>query len=329
MRKLSSLVILLFCALIEVKSQVPRKIVVEHFTNTYCSVCANRNPGFFSNVASQQNVLQISIHPSAPYSQCYFNKQNKTENDGRAQYNGVFGSTPRLVINGGAISASTDYSSASLFNPYKSLSSSISIALEAKYIGDSVEVQTTLKAVVANTIGMANLFVALANEEVTYAAANGEGMHHNVFRKSMYATSGLSVSIPANAGDSLVFISKVKKEAIWGGADLFALAILNETTGRALIQAERSANIPLASGLEIVNGSSYKVYPNPVRNDLSFSADTYQWQKVNIYSLQGSLVFTSNIGQENSIDLSGLNQGIYVLELSNNQYLHRTKLIKE
>lgn len=310
-------------------AQVPRKIIVEHFTNTYCSVCANRNPGFFSNLNSQQDVLQISIHPSAPYSQCYFNKQNKTENDGRAQYNGVFGSTPRLVINGGAISASTDYSSASLFNPYKSLSSSISVAVEAKYIGDSVEVQTTLKAVVANTIGMANLFVALANEEVTYAAANGEGMHHNVFRKSMYATSGLSVSLPSNAGDSVILTSKVKKEAIWGGADLFALAILNETTGRALIQAERSANIPLASGLEIVNGSSFKVYPNPVRNELSFSTDTYQWQKVNIYSLQGSLVFTGNIGQENSIDLSGLNQGIYVLELSNNQYLHRTKLIKE
>lgn len=312
-----------------VLAQVPRKILVEHFTNTYCSVCASRNPGFFNNVKSQQDVLQISIHPSAPYSQCYFNKQNKAENDGRAQYNGVFGSTPRLVINGGAISASTDYSSASLFNPYKSLSSSISISVEGKYFGDSIEVRTTLKAVAANSIGMANLFVALANEQVTYAAANGEGVHHNVFRKSMYATSGLTVTIPALAGDSVVYMSKVKKEAIWGGADLYALAVLNETTGRALIQAERSANIPLASGLEVVNGNSFKVYPNPVRNELSFSTDTYQWQKVNIYSLQGSLVFTGNIGQENSIDLGGLNQGIYVLELSNNQYLYRSKLIKE
>jgi hypothetical protein len=31
-------------------AQVTKKIIVEHFTNTKCSVCASRNPGFHTNL---------------------------------------------------------------------------------------------------------------------------------------------------------------------------------------------------------------------------------------------------------------------------------------
>src|SRR5215207_809064 len=85
-------------------AQVPKKIMVEHFTNTKCPVCTARNPGFYANFNSQPNVLHLAVHPSQPYSACLLYQQNAAENNLRTQYySGVFGSTPRLVINGNII----------------------------------------------------------------------------------------------------------------------------------------------------------------------------------------------------------------------------------
>ena len=39
--------------------QVPLTIISEHFTNTKCSVCASRNPGFYTNYNSQSGILEI------------------------------------------------------------------------------------------------------------------------------------------------------------------------------------------------------------------------------------------------------------------------------
>ncbi len=311
------------------KAQVPRKIVVEHFTNTFCSVCASRNPGFFTNLDAQQDILQISIHPSSPYSQCYFNKQNKAENDARTQYNGVYGSTPRLVINGVALSASTNYNSATIFEAYKAQTSEISIRISGKFVGDSVVVQTILKAEANNTLGMANLFVALANEKINYAAGNGEQVHHNVFRKSLFANNSLSLALPAMKGDSLVITSSVKKEATWNASDLFAMAILNNASSKAVIQAEKSIAFSLANGLEVISVSSFKIFPNPVQDFLQFENEHYQWQQFKVYTLQGSLVNSGKLNSQTGISVGGLNQGIYILELANEQYLYRGKFIKQ
>lgn len=90
-------------------AQVPRNIIVEHFTNTKCSVCASRNPGFQTNLNAHPDVRQISIHPSSPYSTCLLSQQNTVDNDARTNYYGVYGGTPRLVINGTVISASVNY----------------------------------------------------------------------------------------------------------------------------------------------------------------------------------------------------------------------------
>src|SRR6185436_4956285 len=84
-------------------AQVPKKTVVEHFTNTKCSVCAARNPGFNANLNHQANVIRLAIHPSSPYSGCLLYNQNATDNDARTNYYGVYGGTPRLVINGNVV----------------------------------------------------------------------------------------------------------------------------------------------------------------------------------------------------------------------------------
>src|SRR5690606_20541686 len=110
-------------------AQSPRKIIVEHFTNSNCSTCASRNPGFFANLNNHPEVLHMSVHPSAPYSNCLLYQQNATDNDARTNYYGIYGGTPRIVVNGNVVSASTNYSSASIFTNYLSQTSPASIRI--------------------------------------------------------------------------------------------------------------------------------------------------------------------------------------------------------
>ena len=46
----------------------------------------------------QSDVVHVSYHPISLYPNCQFNQLNPQENDDRTKYYGVFGSTPRLVI---------------------------------------------------------------------------------------------------------------------------------------------------------------------------------------------------------------------------------------
>ena len=97
------------------KAQVPKKVIVEHFTNTVCSVCASKNPGFYTNLKNQQGVIHLAVHPSSPYTSCILSKHNVSENDARTNYYGVYGATPRLAIQGVVIASNANYSSAAIF----------------------------------------------------------------------------------------------------------------------------------------------------------------------------------------------------------------------
>ena len=190
-----------------VNAQVPKKVVVEHFTNTKCSICASRNPGFYTNLNSQTGVIHLAIHPSSPYAACFLSMHNPIENDGRTNYYGIYGGTPRLVIQGTVISSSVNYSSASIFTPYLGQTSPASIKIyQYKYGNDSIRSRIVIKTEATHTLTNLSLFVALAEDTINYTGSNGESVHYDVFRKSYTGTSGISVTLPAVVGDSVVYI---------------------------------------------------------------------------------------------------------------------------
>jgi thiol-disulfide isomerase/thioredoxin len=80
---------------------VQKFVLIEHFSNTWCPICAGRNPDFYALVQKySKNIHQISIHPPYPYSGCPLYQYNKAENQERANYYNIQG-TPALVLNGG------------------------------------------------------------------------------------------------------------------------------------------------------------------------------------------------------------------------------------
>jgi len=308
---------------------------VEHFTNTLCSVCSSRNPGFYTNYNSQNNgnMIHLAIHPSSPYSACIFNKHDKLANDDRTKYYNVFGATPRLVINGVPVSTSSSFNSPNLFAPYLTETTPVSIILnQQKTANDSVRVKVVLKTVASHNLGTQNLFVALAEDTIWYNAPNGENEHFDVFRKSLFGTSGTSVVIPSVVGDSLVFVKTVAVHSDWDIDQIFALAILQNESDKKVTQSEAltpSENDELAlSVAQVVNESSISVYPNPAKTQLKIVSDSPVLTKYSVISITGTEWKSGTFSSTIELNVSNLPNGVYFVSLESEKGSLLKKFVK-
>lgn len=300
-------------------AQVPKKSIVEHFTNSNCSVCASRNPGFYANLNRQANVLHLAVHPSSPYSSCRLYQQNDAANDARTNYYGIYGGTPRLVINGSVIPSGNDYAANSLFTPFINQTSPVSIRIEQRKFGvDSVQSKIIIKTVSANNINSASLFVSLAENTVNYSGNNGESIHYDVFRKSLTAATGQSITIPRAIGDSVVVVFSSPSNAVWNFNKIYTLAILQETASKSLIQAEASSVYTLENA-QAIKFDKPQIFPNPVESILNLQFKGSEPTTCALFDLSGVEVLKKELNnqQEVSLNLSSLASGIYTLKVTN------------
>lgn len=318
-RTKSATVLLILCTVQNMFAQVPKKVVVEHFTNTKCSVCASRNPGFYTNYNAQSGVIHLAIHPSAPYSACFFNQHNVSENDARTNFYGVYGSTPRLVIQGSVIPGSANYSQSSLFSPFLSQTSPASIKIrQVNYGADSIRTRVVITTEAAHTLQGLSLFVALAEDTINYTGSNGEAVHFDVFRKTLTGVTGISVALPPTVGDSVVFTKSSTINAAWTIKNLFSLVILQETASKAVVQSEKSSanksstsNPPtglLSAAMNKDNYIAYAIENTLVLQQKVLSVNTV----VSVYALSGQLLLEKTLSKNSeTIVLPNDASGIY------------------
>jgi hypothetical protein len=315
--------------------EVSRMVIVEHFTNSRCSICASRNPGFFNNFnsANTGNMMHLAIHPSSPYSNCLLNNHDTPANDDRTKYYGVFGSTPRLVINGTSLSASTSYNSASIFTPFTGMTTPVSVELSQQKFGtDSIRVRVVVKAVATHSLGAQNLYVVLAEDTVFYNAPNGENRHYNVMRRSLFGTTGMQVSVPTTVGDSMVYVKTVTAHSDWDFSRIFALAILQNENDKVITQSAAlspSSNTNVTVGIKKVQKSTvYKVFPTPALNSLRIQSITSGLTQYNVVSISGSQVMTGSFSNETVLDISTIPNGVYFITLESEEETYTQKVIK-
>jgi hypothetical protein len=322
-----TLLLILFISIRLYGQQVPQTVVVEHFTNTKCSVCASRNPGFYANLARQDNVLHIAIHPSSPYSACLLNKHNTLENDSRTQFYGVYGSTPKLVIQGNVLPGSADFTTQALFAPYLGKTSAFVVRTGiSEAAGDLIKATVVVKAVAAHSLTNLTLVTSVVEDELNYAAPNGELMHHDVFRKSFFEVNGKAFAAPA-FGDSLVFTATVSRNNAWTLAHLYALALVQDAATKQVLQASRSANLKTTTGVNESKGSGFSFYPNPAQCGVTVALPETLNTAVAIYDITGNEVLTAQIDETTTLPLHGLKNGIYFLRITNAKGKSTQKLI--
>ncbi|MGL5890062.1 MAG: T9SS type A sorting domain-containing protein [Bacteroidia bacterium] len=321
---------LLFSAA-QLQAQVPRKVVVEHFSNTLCSVCASRNPGFYTNYSNQPNTIHLSVHPSSPYSGCVLSQHNVAGNDGRTNYYGIYGSTPRLVIQGDVIAPSANYSASALFASYTGQTSPASIRIEqTKFANDSIRASVIIKTEATHNLGSLQLYVALAEDTVFYNAPNGENEHYDVFRKAFTGVTGLAVTLPANVGDSVVYTFSSPANLVWNFARINTFVILQETTSQAVVQAQsypsQIANAP--TSLPEMNTEFGSIYSNGT--ELAVQQNVFAPNRVlTVFDITGRAVYTQQLNSAIEYVVLPETSGLYLYAVTeNNKLLARGKVVR-
>ncbi len=319
MNKLSLFIASAFLQIAFVQAQVAKKIIVEHFTNTKCSICASRNPGFHANLNTNPAIQSISIHPSSPYSTCYLSQQNTAQNDARTNYYGVYGGTPRLIINGSIIPTSQNYASAAMFSPFIS-QSNFTISIKQYAVGaDSIRSEISIKRIAMGTpTGTASLFAGLVEDTVFGNGGNGEAAHYNVLRRTLFTPQGQIVTLPVNVNDSIIFNKTENFNSIWNTSRMRTVAILQEEISKQVIQSELSTTAQIGATTLIRSNTAYddiSIFPNPASQYLTVHSSN---QKVFNYELSnqfGQAILNGKISNQQRINISALSDGIYFVKL--------------
>ncbi|MCC6724044.1 MAG: T9SS type A sorting domain-containing protein [Saprospiraceae bacterium] len=300
-----------------VNAQVALRPIAEHFTNTKCSICASRNPALYSNLAANPDVMYLSIHPSSPYSNCPLSQQNKVANDARTNFYGVYGSTPKLVING-ILYQGNNFGSTTLFSAYQGLTTPFDLQLTQTKSGGDVQTRVVLKAVAPHSIAQALLFAGLAEDTVFVNGGNGEDTHPNVLRKALTDPSGLLVDLPAEPGDSVVLDFSSNSSTFWDFDRIFSIAILQDATTKELLQSGKTGTGSDGTVSTVDNkmdSEPFHIYPNPANEYLTVAPTTASKFSVEIITSNGKTVYRSVHDSLARIKLALFQNGVYSIKL--------------
>jgi endonuclease I/chitodextrinase len=84
-----------------------------------------------------------------------------------------------------------------------------------------------------------------------------------------------------------------------------------------------------ALSVDEFNLAQVKLYPNPVKNNLTVNLKSDITTKIEIYDILGKRVLGRTLNETSSINLQGLNTGIYIVKITQNNASISKKLIKQ
>lgn len=306
-------------------SQVERKVIVEHFTNSRCSSCASKNPAFYETLESYPDVLHIAYHPSSPYPNCVFNQHNPAENDHRAYFYDVYGSTPRVVVQGSAIPSQNPLINPQQIDEHVGEASDYKINMTKSELSDDQHKITLEIERVSGTVNEVILIYAgLAEKLVEYAAPNGEDIHHDVFRKVIFFDTANIHPV----GEKKIIEYQYSTQADWNESEIYSFAIIHDGNSLAVKQAGSSLESPSGVGAEQIEELSNVLYPNPTTGMVNINSKYRdRFGKFEFYDLTGKRVKVFETS--GNLDISELDTGLYFVRITErNGRVYSTRLLK-
>jgi hypothetical protein len=319
------LLLLTACSLTHLIGQsVPKYVMLEHFTNSRCGICASRNPAFFDLIEQYPSqVHHISYHPSFPYSTCVFYLGNTTENSARADYYNIDG-TPRVVLNGLLVPLATSLLPAATLNTALAQTSPVYVQVSETSETVTVRVYTVGELTAGNTY---KLYIALAEKTINQATPNGENVHHNVFRDLLVE----NVLDLAPTGEFVEFTFTKTTVSSWNADEIYALAWVQNTTTAEILNSGTKFDPVITSVNAAPVAGVVQFAPNPSSSvSTATLPDGEAPASVQLFSMDGRLVqadFTTD-GRVLTLETAALQAGMYYAVITTKNGVYSSKLSK-
>lgn len=329
MKKVNLLALLLLMANFALsQTNAKRYIMLEHFTNTRCSVCASQNPGFFSTIANfDDDVHHIAYHPPYPYNSCLFYQANTAQNSARATFYSIPG-TPRVLRNGANSSTAGQVTSAILqglqgqtspigFTVSETSGASRTATIRVHTFGDA-------------PTGNLRLFVAVTEREIPYASPNGETLHHNVFRKMLTNISGDAFT-PAASGSTTTLTFNYTIEGTWDADEIYVLAFVQNVDTKEVLNSGTRFDPVVTSTGEANLTPDFKIFPNPASGLTNIQFHEPINGVLSLLDARGAVLWNSRVDQvqNTTADLSAFAPGVYILRVQSDRGINQQRIVRQ
>lgn len=325
------LFMLAFCQHAFAQNAVKRFVLVEHFTNSHCSICKSRNPAFYTTIAQYPvDIHHIAYHPPVPYQDCIFYLANKPENVARTNTYGIDG-TPRVALNGSLVPPGNPLLPTATLDAQLNQTSPLHLKVTEGTNGAG-ERTVSVDARTYGTIpaGSYHLYIAIAEQLVNKQTQNGETVHHDVFRKMLPSTTGEPFT-PAAVGQTTTYSHTYTLDATnWPNGEVYATAFVqNDSTGEVLNSGTRFDALVLASTEPDI--LALRAFPNPATEETSIELPaSEQVRELVLFNAAGQRIVRSYVVKQDRVvvPLSGLATGVYLVKITGKNGVYSARILK-
>ena len=309
---------------------VKKYVLMEHFTNTFCSTCAASNPSFYTTIKIETNtdVHHLAIHPDIPYTQCPLYQANTTEQVKRKTFYAIPG-TPRVCINGAANASVGSVTTASLAADVAKTSP---LSVKVKEISGTAGRTATITVKPVGDVAAAEyrLFVAIVEKKLNFAANNGESIHYDVFRKFLTSADGDAYTMPAKGVEASLNFNYTPV-APWVADQVYVLAFIQNMTTKEVLNSGTKFDVTSATD-EPQLDNQLSVSPNPTNGTFQYKFEGLTPQYLTITNIIGQVVLSKNneaIFNNGELSLANQPSGIYYLTIKAKEGLAVKKIVKQ
>jgi hypothetical protein len=169
-----------------------------------------------------------------------------------------------------------------------------------------------------------NVQIAVIEKHTTgNVGNNGETSFEHVMMKMLPDASGTNVDFVTETSSHIFESFDMSSTNVEEMDDLAIVVFVQDADTKEILQAGFVRNENL--GVDDSNLSTISIYPNPSNGELNITTDTNL--QVIIYDLLGKEVYSSEVNNSETLDISNLNNGVYMVKLSNGNSSTTKKLI--
>lgn len=325
---ISALMLAAFAAPLFAQAQVKKYVMIEHFTNSRCGICASRNPAFFNLIDDYpSDVHHISVHPPVPYNNCVFYLTNTADNNTMANVYGISG-TPRVALNGTLINAGNPLLPTATLESYLNQTSPLHVKVEESGTGANRTASITLRNSGGIPAGDYTLYAAALEKTINQTTPNGESVHHNVLRDLI--TDGIDLA-PIALGEEISVNLNYTIQNGWNADEMYVLAWVRNNDGSKAILNSGTRFDPVLVSTQTPAAENAKTWPNPATHEAWVQTGGETIRDVQLFGVDGRshrISFTQTHDQVR-LDVKILPAGLYYVRLQGDAKTFTGKLVKQ